>query len=84
MHNFPFLRWIKIGMVVLDRFSFIWETKKKWSLFALDRWSSYTVTIVWEFAWVGSLLVVLDEWLSYRGGCINRFDCNSRNHKSEC
>ena len=39
--------------------------------------SSYTVTIVWEFAWVDSALVVLDEWLSYRGGYLNRFDCNS-------
>ena len=42
---------------------------------ALDRWSSYTVTIVWEFAWADSALVVLDEWSSYRGGRLNRFDC---------
>ena len=42
----------------------------------LDRWSSYTVTIVWEFAWADSGLVVFDEWLSYRGGCLNRFDCS--------
>ena len=31
---------------------------------------------VWEFAWADSTLVVLDEWLSYRGGRLNRFDCS--------
>ena len=36
--------------------------------------SSYTVTIVWEFAWADPVLVVLHEWLSYRGGRLNRFD----------
>ena len=41
----------------------------------LDSWLSYTVTIVWEFAWVDSALVVLGEWLSYRGGQLNRLDC---------
>ena len=63
-------------MVVLDGLFFLSETKK-WSLVALDRWLSYTVTIVQEFAWADSELVVLDEWLSYRGGCLNRFDCNA-------
>ena len=29
---------------------------------------SYTVAIVWEFAWADSGLVVLEEWSSYRGG----------------
>ena len=61
-------------MVVLDGYFFIWETKK-WSLVALDTWSSYTVMIVWEFAWADSASVVLDEWPSYRGGRLNRFDC---------
>ena len=29
---------------------------------------------VWEFAWVDSALVFLDECLSYEvGGCLNRF-----------
>ena len=55
-------------MVVLV-FFFIWETKKS------GRWSSYTVTIVWEFAWADPVLVVLDECSSYRGGRLNRFDC---------
>ena len=50
-------------------FFFIWETKKS------GRWSSYTVTIVWEFALADPVLVVLDEWSSYRGGRLNRFDC---------
>ena len=70
---FPFLRWIKFCSGCLDRFFFIWETKK-WLLVALDRWSTYTVESVGEFAIVDSVLVLLDEWLSYRGGCLNRFD----------
>ena len=61
-------------MVVLDRIFFIWETKK-WYLVALDRWLSYTVMIIWEFAWADSVLVILDKWLSDRGGPLNRFDC---------
>ena len=32
----------------------------------LDRWLSYTVMIVWEFAWADSALVILDEWLSFK------------------
>ena len=63
-----------VVVVVTDRFFFIWETKK-WSLVASDRQPSYTVTVAWEFALVNSVLVVLDEWSSYRGGCLNRFDC---------
>ena len=55
---------------------FVWETKK-WSLVDLDRWSSYTVTIVWQFGWPDSALVVLDKWPSYTGGRLNRFDCNA-------
>ena len=63
-------------MVVLDRvFSF--GKQQKQSLVVSDR--SYTVTVVWEFAWAGSALVILDEWLSYRGGHLNRFDCNALN-----
>ena len=50
--------------------------QKKWSLVALDRWLSYTVTIVWELVWVDSAPVILDEWSSYRGGCLYRFDCS--------
>ena len=41
----------------------------------LVRWLSYTVMIVWELAWVDSVLVVLGKWLSYKGGDISRFDC---------
>ena len=43
---------------------------------ALGRWSSYTVTVVWEFAWADSASVILYEWMSYRGGCLNRFYCS--------
>ena len=38
----------------------------------LDSMGLYGVVL--EFAWVDSVLVVLDEWLSYRGGRLNRFD----------
>ena len=55
---------------------FIWETKN-WSLVMLDRWSSYTVATVRDFAWADSAFVVLDKWSSYRGGCLNRFGYNS-------
>ena len=41
---------------------------------ALERCLSYTVTLVWELAWANSVLVILEEWLSYRGGCLRRFD----------
>ena len=41
----------------------------------LDRWLSYTVMIVWKFAWVDLALVVLGKCLSYSGGRLNRFDC---------
>ena len=40
-----------------------------WLLVALDRWWSYTVMIVWEFAWaelgIGHLrrVVILQRWL---------------------
>ena len=69
---FAFLRWIKF-FVVLDRL-FSFGKQQKQSLVKSDR--SYTVTTVWKFAWAGSALVILDEWLSYRGGSLNRLDCN--------
>ena len=61
-------------MVVLDR---LFGRQKKWSLIALKRCSSNTVTIAPEFAGADSALVVLDERSSYRGGHLNRFDCNA-------
>ena len=63
-------------MVVLDGQFLFWR-RKKWSLVALDRWLSYTVTIVREFAWADSELVFLDDSSFYRGGRLNRFDCNA-------
>ena len=41
----------------------------------LGRLLSYTVMFVWELAQADSALVILDEWLSYRGGRFSRFDC---------
>ena len=42
----------------------------------------FTLTIVWKFAWVDLALVVLDKWLSYRGGHLNRFDCNIKSENT--
>ena len=66
----PFLHWVR-----LCRGYFRQVFVKKWSLVSLGKWSSYKITIVWEFAWVDSVLVILDEWSSYKGGCLNSFDC---------
>ena len=60
------------------QFFFSFWRQKKWSLVALDRWLSYTVTIAWELAWADSTLAVFDEWSSYRGGRLSRFDCTSK------
>ena len=65
-------------MAILDRFLFHLGDKKKWLLVALDKRSSYTVTLVWELGRADSALVVLDEWLPYRGGCLSRFDCRCK------
>ena len=48
-------------VVVLEGY-FSSGRQKKRSLVALDRWLYYTVTIVREFAWVDSELVVLQRW----------------------
>ena len=73
MNCFPFFWWIKFcSGCLIQVFSF--GGQKKWSLVALDNWSSYIVKIVWELAWAESVLVILDEWSSYTGGCISRFD----------
>ena len=61
-------------VAVFDRF-FLFGRQKKWSLVALDRWSSYTVMIAWAFACADSALVVLEEWWFDRDGRLNRFDC---------
>ena len=58
---FAFLRWIKFCSDCFRHAFFHLEVKKKWSLFELDRRSSCTVTIVREFAWAGSVLVVLQR-----------------------
>ena len=76
MHSFPFFRWIKFCSGCFKQVFFLLGDKK-WLLVALDRWSSYTVMIVWELAWADSALVVLGEWSTYRGGHMSRFDCIS-------
>ena len=55
---------------------FSFGRQKKWLLVLLGRWSPYTVTIAWEFAWADSALVVLHKWSSYRGSRLNSFHCN--------
>ena len=72
----PFLRCLKFSSGCFRQVFFHLGDKKKWWLVALGRWSFYTVTIVWEFALMDLASVVLDEWSSYRGGPLNRFDCN--------
>ena len=75
------LMFLSISLVVkfcggcLRQVFFSFGRQEKWSLVALDRCSSDTVTIGWKFAWTDSALVVLDEWPSYRGGRLNTFDC---------
>ena len=71
----PCLHWVK-WLFQTGLFSF-WRPRK-WLVVALDRWLSYAVMIVWEFAWADSALVVLDKWLSYRGRRLNRFDCKMK------
>ena len=75
MRCFPFLRWKKFGSGCF-RQVFSFRGQKEGSPVALNKWSSYIVTIAWEFAWTDSALAVLDEWSSYRGRSLNRFDCN--------
>ena len=70
------LHWVKFCNGCFRQFFFSFGRQKKWLLVVIGRWSSYTITIVWEFAWADSALVVLDVWSSYRCDRLNRFDCN--------
>ena len=65
---FLFLRWVKFCCGCFRQVVFF-------DMVALDRWSSYTVMILWKLAWGDSTLVILDGGSSYRGGRLNRFDC---------
>ena len=44
----------------------------------IRQFSSYTITILRDFAWADSAMVILDEWSSYRGGRLNRFHCTEK------
>ena len=66
---FRFLCLVKFCSGCFRQVFFSFRRQKKWLLVALGRWSS------WTFAWADSALIVLDEWSSYRGGRLNRFDC---------
>ena len=77
---FPFLGWVKFYCACFRQIFCSFGRQKEWSVVALDRWLSYTVTIVWDFAWADSALVVLGKCSSYRGDCLNRFDCTSEKH----
>ena len=55
---FPFLCWVKFCSGCYRQVFFHLGDKKKLSLVALDRWLSYTLAIVWGFAWVDSAIVV--------------------------
>ena len=75
MHSFPYFCLIKFCSGCFRQVFFSFGAQKEWLLVVLVRWLSYTVMIVWELAWVDSVLVVLGKWLSYKGGRISRFDC---------
>ena len=71
---YSFLQWVKFCSGCFRQVFFIWDIKKVVAGHMFDWWSFYTVTILWEFAWADSAVVILDEWLSDRGGFLNRFD----------
>ena len=75
MHCFLFFSGYSLLVVVIDRFFLHLGNKKIGRMVTLDKWSSYTVIILWEFAWADRVLVVLGDWLSHRGGHLNRLDC---------
>ena len=73
---FPFFRWVKFCSGCFRQVFFIWDTKKV----VAGRVRQVVVLYsndcnVWEFVWAESVLVVLDEWSSYKSGRLNRFDC---------
>ena len=74
---FLFLCWVLFRSGCFRQIFFSFGRQKKWSLVALGRWSSYTVTIVWGFAWADSALVILDKWSCYTCGRLNRSDFNN-------
>ena len=62
---FPFLCWIKFCSGWFRKGFFTFGRQRKWLLVALERWSFYSVAIVWELAWADSALVILDKWSSF-------------------
>ena len=74
---FLILHWVKFCNGFFRQVFFSFGRQNNWLLVTLDSFSSYTVTILWELALADSALVVLDKWLFYRGGGLNRFDCNN-------
>ena len=81
---FPFPCWVEFCSGCFRQVFVHLGDKTKWSLVALDRWSCYTVTIVRDFVWVDSTLVVLDEWSSYRGGHLNSFSKERQSEILDC
>ena len=47
----------------------------------IRQFSSYTITILWDFAWADSAMAILDKWSSYSGGRLNRFHCTEKKNK---
>ena len=71
---FPFFYWEKFSSGCFRQASFHLGDKKN------GHWLRMTVIVLYSnkcmgFTWADSALVVLDEWLAYRGGGLNRFDC---------
>ena len=67
----------KFLVVVLDRPFLIWETKKVVAGRVRQVVVWYSNDCIRKFACADSALVVLDEWSFYRGGRLNKFDCNA-------
>ena len=51
--------------------------EKKKLLSTIEGGPPYTEKIALELAWEDPTLVIIDEWSSYRGGHLSRFDCIS-------
>ena len=83
---FPFLWWVKFYSSCFRQVFFvICETKKVVTGHVRQVVILYSNGLQ-EFAGADSVFVVLDEWLSYKGGCLNRFVYNSnmQNLMMEC
>ena len=81
MHSFQFLQWIKFCSGCFRQFFFsIWGTKKVITCPARQVVVLYSNDCM-RISLCRLSIGHLRQWLSYRGGHLNRFDCNkNRKH----